>query len=600
MIQSKPHQDDAAFPPFTYEDMSLDSIDWFDDFFDEEVTVKKVRHRRPTLRLGTQTELSRRRPKSRRKNRLSNSSLELLTKSAPNSQLAERLGVRTPARHQEATPARPSLIRKLTPASRPAAISENPLLGSPGSRKLNRVQPKAALLTVSTITAKVQAPKAAALTKAEPTEAVVPEAKLREPVGLKRIAPRQDALSEKRRRRLNRLVHDVTCHRVEASAIEQHSVTEVAPAEHMSPVVEVAACNDQAVVAASFVPPTSDPIVNDVRAAKAMKPTADAAENSGRAVSSGDKHRKRTRRPKTSSPQPAAHPDKKKIAAATAIVEQSDDLDNADNESDMAGSYRVIEPPPPVEESYAHWFQRVVVRNRVMTWFAAFYVHWMILLLMAVIVVHGPENTARLLLNATIADDEPRELPPMEIVPAIAEPLPVDDVAEIPVIEESSVAELSEQNIAIDESLLATLTEQTSEATAPSETRSERNSRNQQQESQSPPIPNPAPTQAVSAGSFSVWTEPTQPSAGDPYHIIIQIRLPEGVDRYDVSDLQGIVVGSDGYRKPIPGSASGGLFINDRYARFIVPIVSADAEVNDTIFIKSRMLKETQKITLAF
>ena len=109
-----------------------------------------------------------------------------------------------------------------------------------------------------------------------------------------------------------------------------------------------------------------------------------------------------------------------------------------------------------------------------------------------------------------------------------------------------------------------------------------------------------APMQAIQEGSFSVWTEPAQPDPGEPYRIIIQIALPDGLDRYNVADLEGVVVGSDGYRKPIPGNKRGFLKIVDGFARFIIPIVSADEHVRDTIYLRSRLLKETQKLVLEF
>ena len=101
-------------------------------------------------------------------------------------------------------------------------------------------------------------------------------------------------------------------------------------------------------------------------------------------------------------------------------------------------------------------------------------------------------------------------------------------------------------------------------------------------------------------GSFSVWTEPAAPQAGEPYRIIIQIRLPDGLDRYSVQDLQGVVIGSDGYRKPIPGHLTGLLPVEAGYARLVVPIVSADERVRDTVLIRSRRLKESQKLLIAF
>ena len=108
------------------------------------------------------------------------------------------------------------------------------------------------------------------------------------------------------------------------------------------------------------------------------------------------------------------------------------------------------------------------------------------------------------------------------------------------------------------------------------------------------------PQHAVSAGSFSVWTEPENPAPGEPYRIIIQLRVPEGTKKYPVNDLEGIVVGSDGYRKLIPGSLRGFLPIHDGHVRLEVPIVSADENVEDTVQIRSRILREAQRLQLRF
>ena len=108
------------------------------------------------------------------------------------------------------------------------------------------------------------------------------------------------------------------------------------------------------------------------------------------------------------------------------------------------------------------------------------------------------------------------------------------------------------------------------------------------------------PPSAVTLGNFSVWTEPDNPDPGEPYRIVIQIRLPEGTRVYPVSDMEGMVVGSDGYRKLIPGSTGGTLPIQAGFVRHYVPVVSADEKVEDTIFIRSEMLKETQKLLIRF
>ena len=118
-----------------------------------------------------------------------------------------------------------------------------------------------------------------------------------------------------------------------------------------------------------------------------------------------------------------------------------------------------------------------------------------------------------------------------------------------------------------------------------------------------PRAPQPAvslPRNAVSAGSFSVWTVPDNPDPGEPYKIIVQIRLPDGTQKYSVADLEGVVVGSYGYQKMIPGNVRGFLPVQDGHVRFEVHIVSADENVQDTVFVRSKVLREAQKLHLRF
>ena len=108
------------------------------------------------------------------------------------------------------------------------------------------------------------------------------------------------------------------------------------------------------------------------------------------------------------------------------------------------------------------------------------------------------------------------------------------------------------------------------------------------------------PQNAVTAGSFSVWTEPENPDPGEPYKIVVQIRVPDDTDRYSVADLDGVVVGSDGYQKMIPGNVRGFLPVENGHVRFEVHIVSADENVQDTVFVRSKVLREAQKLQLRF
>lgn len=261
--------------------------------------------------------------------------------------------------------------------------------------------------------------------------------------------------------------------------------------------------------------------------------------------------------------------------------------------SDTAGEYRVLEPVPKAEESYGDWFGRVIVRNRWMSLFTTFYVHWIAALLMAAILVHGPEQAARLLLNATFAEDVDPEPEEFEVI--------------VPLVDRGHVAERPQpavtafQENALQESNPDLAQEVMSEVIPENNGRSTAATEQSMHPSHQRTVAaTDAPSDAVSSGSFSVWTEPSEPVAGKPYRIIIQVRLPESVEGYTVSDLQGVVVGSDGYRKTIPGAMTGPLPVENGYARLIIPIVSADARVRDTVYIRSALLKETQKLLLQF
>lgn len=257
----------------------------------------------------------------------------------------------------------------------------------------------------------------------------------------------------------------------------------------------------------------------------------------------------------------------------------------------------------PSEEKYADWFRRVVLRNRWMSVFTTFYIHWLILLMLGMMVVHGPENAAALILNGTFTDALPQESESFDIT--LPEPAPEIDNQQSDATQlqtpDSAAADLRDASVTtervpeLDDGVMQTLL-----AGLPSDSTNDGNLTTAISAGDSAAPPNPAPPRAVREGSFSVWTEPAAPQAGEPYRIIIQIRLPDGLDRYSVQDLQGVVIGSDGYRKPIPGHLTGLLPVEAGYARLVVPIVSADEHVRDTVLIRSRRLKESQKLLIAF
>ena len=96
----------------------------------------------------------------------------------------------------------------------------------------------------------------------------------------------------------------------------------------------------------------------------------------------------------TSEPQPAeARVTKAPQEAPTKPVETVEPDEEAETSAaafavSSVSAVSFVEPPPPEIESYGAWFRRVVVRNRWLTWFTTFYIHWAILLLLAAIIVH--------------------------------------------------------------------------------------------------------------------------------------------------------------------------------------------------------------------
>lgn len=125
---------------------------------------------------------------------------------------------------------------------------------------------------------------------------------------------------------------------------------------------------------------------------------------------------------------------------------------------------------------------------------------------------------------------------------------------------------------------------------------------------------------AVTKGSFTAFTIPANPKPRDVYSIVIEIRLPDDVKEYRVSDLVGEVRGSDKYVQKIPydkdaPSAAGyqtkdqgfkvlsnstTLEVFKNRVQIIVKVPGAARMVKDVIKIRSRKLKEEQELTLVF
>ncbi len=124
---------------------------------------------------------------------------------------------------------------------------------------------------------------------------------------------------------------------------------------------------------------------------------------------------------------------------------------------------------------------------------------------------------------------------------------------------------------------------------------------------------------AVSAGSFSAWTVPEDPKPGQDYIIVIRIKTPERSRTYRVTDLSGELVGTDGYRLAIPIDrshpdktvtekagrlapvrSSDKLRVVKGHVQIMVKVPGAPSLVRDMIELRSKMLKEEQKLEIVF
>jgi hypothetical protein len=125
---------------------------------------------------------------------------------------------------------------------------------------------------------------------------------------------------------------------------------------------------------------------------------------------------------------------------------------------------------------------------------------------------------------------------------------------------------------------------------------------------------------AVTKGSFTAFTIPANPKPREVYSIVIEVRLPDDVKEFRVSDLVGEVRGSDKYVQKIPydkdapyaagypiGNAgikvltsSTVLNVEKNRVQIIVKVPGAARMVKDVIKIRSRKLKEEQELTLVF
>lgn len=114
----------------------------------------------------------------------------------------------------------------------------------------------------------------------------------------------------------------------------------------------------------------------------------------------------------------------------------------------------------------------------------------------------------------------------------------------------------------------------------------------------------PSGARIVTKGSFAAWTVPRDPSPGENYTIVILVKLPKRVKKYRLADLSGMVVGTDKYRQIIPDAGMARvtkyLELKENVAQLKVRVPGAAALVKDTIQIRSKLLREKQKLEIVF
>jgi len=140
---------------------------------------------------------------------------------------------------------------------------------------------------------------------------------------------------------------------------------------------------------------------------------------------------------------------------------------------------------------------------------------------------------------------------------------------------------------------------------------------------------------AVTQGSFTVWTEPPKPLPNRPYDVHILVPVPKKYQRrYQATDLSGKIQGNDSeftavkdYEQVIPWDRRNPyrqhtfrrdprrknyVWINPKARYKFLPVVDGKAElivrvpgaavpsVSDVIEVESKILKEKQKIKIVF
>ncbi|MCA9224695.1 MAG: hypothetical protein KDA47_03755 [Planctomycetales bacterium] len=261
-----------------------------------------------------------------------------------------------------------------------------------------------------------------------------------------------------------------------------------------------------------------------------------------------------------------------------------------------------------------------VRRRGMFGWGTAAYLHIVALILLSGFFLYAPRREPPVILSATFSDYDrevpdavtivPEEAPVVEEQPPEVIPDPVPEPEPEPVVEP---VEAAAPPPAI-EPIAAAASEQPAEA--PAEVTGEQPAESSTASAEGTQADAPAdsrgadvaaehakvptPPHAVTSGNFTAWTEPPLPLPGQPYRIVIMVRLPLRVKEYPSDDLTGVVVGSDGYRKIIRGSPYEMLPIDHHTARIEIPVVGSERGYKDTIMVQSKILRERRNLELTY
>lgn len=262
--------------------------------------------------------------------------------------------------------------------------------------------------------------------------------------------------------------------------------------------------------------------------------------------------------------------------------------------------------------------QQRIVNSRYFSWSVAGYAQLLLLVILGALVLSPikKEEPLQITVSFTSTTVEEEEEAEVIIAPPVAppeeepeeEPEPIEPETPQPEELPEETVEQAEPKPSLPSALepsneevpVASNESADNQAQSTSEAESQTSPKKQERPGSEPPTVRLPPSRAKIVGAFSAWTEPEYPSPGEPYVIVIQVTLPERIKRYTSSDLSGVIMGADGYRKFIRGSNAEQLSIIEHTARIRVPVIGAERGRKDSIVIQSRILRQRQLIELNY